>query len=131
MTDLLSARRELGISQSLLAAKLGCSRTHYLEMESGEKPLDSKALAFLTTFPRRVVATPRKTTFSCTNKPKKTKRLRAGKNPGEPSLGCSVPKWEKWWFSAVNPVCVPCRKSCKQSAMVKIVCCPQREVGDE
>jgi transcriptional regulator with XRE-family HTH domain len=131
VNPLLAARKELGMSQSLLSAKLGCSRTHLFEMESGSKPLDSKALAFLATFPRRVVATPEKSDISRTSKPVKLNRLQRQNLRREPGHGCRRAEWEKWWFSVTNPVCVPCTRTCKQSAMVRIISCPQREVKDD
>jgi len=32
-------------------------------------------------------------------------------------------EWEKWWWNNLNPLCINCKKSCKQSSRVEIVNC--------
>ena len=133
--DLASARKSLGWSQARLAARLGVSRPDLSKMESGEKPLNNQVLTFLSagdtkkTLPGSPgVPKTAKARKIGTNKPAKLNRLQTANLKKMPSRGCRVETWEKWWFSVVNPVCVECKRSCKQSAMVRIISCPAREV---
>ena len=138
MTDLRAARESLGWSQARLAARLGVSQSELSKMESGDKPLNNQALAFVSM--ELTVKTPP----GCTgdeksgrgrkigiNKPTKLNRLQTANLKKMPTPGCRVETWEKWWFSAVNPVCVPCVRTCKQSAMVRVIACPARKVLDK
>ena len=136
--DLASARKSLGWSQARLAARLGVSQPELSKMESGEKPLNNQALTFIKENPRyhptgvKPFAPERaKNTEIGISKPSKLNDLQKAILKVRPAETCRASVWEKWWFSVVNPVCVECKKTCKQSAMVRIISCPAREVEDE
>lgn len=138
MNPLLAARKELGWTQVRLAARLGLSQPEIARMEAGDKPLDSKALAFVagegptTTRPSRTRKARTKSLGEIDiNKPAKLNRLQTANLRKMPTAGCRVQTWEKWWFSVTNPVCVTCVRTCKQSAMVKVICCPARQTSED
>jgi len=136
--DLASARKDLGWSQARLAARLGLSRSELAKMETGEKPLNNQALTFIgsggdgksvpaSTSPKSQV----KSEKLGTNKPTNLNDLQKALLAKMPGRGSRIESWEKWWFSVTNPVCVPCVRTCKQSAMVKVIVCPERQTRED
>ena len=135
--DLIRYRKNLGYNQVLLAALLGVSQQNISQMESGGKPLSTKALQFIRQanhgFPNGKVAIPPKNAKKVVEKSLKTRELQVGKLPDLTDMRLVTEKeamsdyhlWKKWWWQIKHPLCLRCVNECRQSSQVGIICCPQ------
>ncbi len=135
--DLKQARQLLGWSQVRLAAHLDHHITYISQMENDRKPLSNKALAFITDSitefqvgydkDRRFLDSKVKCKLLKTNNERLAKNgnFKGDEDFGKRPQELAQNEWEKWFWSANNPLCMKCKRDCKQSDKVGILSCPQ------
>ena len=135
--DLKQARTLLGWSQIRLAAHLDHHITYISQMENDRKPLSNKALGFISdSIPEFQARCDKDKRFL--DKKVKCKLLKTLVVMGSDfddferdetfhvSQGIYGPnEWEKWFWSDYNPLCMKCKRECKQSDKMDILSCPQ------
>ena len=144
--DLINARKQAKYSQEILASILGVSRSHLANMETGAKPLNDSALAFIErrqtvegAYGRR--ANKKRNNQLIENKENsgkianlqliENKRVIRRREKWGKAMGIPKKKreWEAWWWRELNARCLQCANSCKQSSFVSIIACPQYQAG--
>lgn len=127
-SELKRVRENKGCSQRLLAAFLDVSPSYINKMENGSKPLSIKAIQFIEcengAETHATLLTPKKRVKKGNKKSLKLKPLGDYKLPNF-TQNKKVSDFSTFWWKNRHPLCKKCRETCKQSARVMIISCPQ------
>jgi len=131
--ELLRVRKMLGWSQEITAAYLGVSKPYLSRMENGAKPLNRKALRFISLYEEgKTNPTPRTPPKRAKKDNLKLLKIKPPAREIQPNFSrfeqvsdLSRFEWKKWWWRDFNPLCLKCKRACKQSIQAKVIVCPQ------
>jgi len=141
--DLINVRKQAKYSQAILASILGVSQSYLAKMESGAKPLNDSALAFIEhrqptcdAYKRRGNKNSHNQVIENKENNGKRASLQLIENKrviGRRGKSAEIPKkkreWEAWWWRELHSRCLRCTHSCKQSSFISIIACPQYQAG--
>jgi len=123
--DLRRARKWSGMDRKELAWWLDVSIHRIKQIETNKRPLTRKEIDFIRVMGCKKTVTMKKKKNDTQEEKTKTKETKAELKKEPVLQEHEIAEYEKWWHKEKNPICLECRRDCKQSKFVEIVCCPQ------